>query len=299
MNKAKLDNYSPTASIHTVQINSQQLPTVAAGDRAFIKTYCKLDNRSGEITSRNIINPHNFTTEELLSYSQFTETMHEITAQTGLDEYSYSRIDIRLDSYEDNYSEYFKLNCLLLGLFSMIYKFKNDEPTVSAGLYTRDECGVYVKNQTIAIDYYNKKKESRDRYPCKARLEFRELRANGKTPEQIAACWYSRLDRLLVNFEALQTKCNKKLFTHYENWLAVNDADNTNRDLLTAFIRENKSVIFTKRQLEVFCKMCGVKSPESRAKNIKKTCGIECFSANNVQTYINIVKESIAKYFAC
>ena len=182
----KINSYKLIASVHTIQIDSVDSPALQEGDTRFIKSRLNQNWRTGEITSKSIINPHNYEYQEIFNYSKYSSVMQELTETVGLSDFSYSWIDFRLDSYEDNYLEYFKLNSLLTGLLTMKYRFKNNEPTESTGQRTRLKCRVYVKNQRIAVEYYDKKKESLDRFPCKARLEFRELRANSKTPEDVA-----------------------------------------------------------------------------------------------------------------
>ena len=296
MNKNKLEDIALIASVHTVQVDSADLPVIQEGETRFIKSRLIRNRQTGEITSKNIINPHNYEYQEILNYSKYKTVMQELTETVGLSDYSYSRIDFRLDSYEDNYLEYFKLNSLLTGLLTMKYRFKNNEPTESTGQRTRLKCSVYVKNQRIAVEYYDKKKESLDRFPCKARLEFRELRADGKTPEDVAHLWFARLDNLAGYYNVLQLRYNKSLFEHYQYWLEANKLTTSGSNFLTAFVRENQDAIFSIRQLEKFCEMCGVKNPASRAKNIKKTCNIECFSYNDIKSYINIIKVAITSF---
>lgn len=266
-------------------------------DRRFIKDDCSVNQYTGEMQSRNIINPHNFGMGELTRYSLYEDVMAALTEKVQLYSYKYSRIDIRLDSFKENYLDYYKLNGLLVGLFSMAYKFKNDEPTESAGQMTRFKCGLCIKNQSMTIDYYDKKKESQDRFPCKARLEFRALKLEaGNTPADVVNQWFKRFDKLDSYYELLQDKCNYRLYEYYLRWLEQNRSKKSERDMLTLFLRENQNTIYTMRQLEKFCRMCEVRNPASRAKNIKHTCGIEFFSLSDVRTYIDKIKKSITYY---
>jgi len=217
--------------------------------------------------------------------------------ESAVIDYEYDRIDIRLDSYSDNYSEYFKLNSLLIGLFSMEFIFKNNEPTESIGHWTRDKFSIFSKNQHIEVEYYNKKKESQNKYPCKARLEFRAKKLNIESPKDLLQLWFTRFDKLTRHFDKLQEKNNCNMLQYYPKWLEANYPKGENRNALTAFVREHQNLFFTKIQIENFCSLLGIANPQSRAKNIIQSAKIECISYNNIKTYINKIRESIIFYF--
>jgi hypothetical protein len=291
-----LNNYELVASIHTVQLDSVNLPKCENFSENCIKTTFTPNRKTGIVKSRNIINPHYYGEGELTCYSHYENVMKALIQETDLNPCEYSRIDIRLDSYEKNYRNYFKLNSLFIALFAVAFKFKNDEPTVSSGLVTRNECGVYVKNHYMGIDYYDKHKESEGKFPCKARLEFRAMKLKGKSPEEVKDLWFKRFDKLPDCYEALQDKCNTGLFECYKDRIKQTPKD-SGQDILTAFIREHQASIFTARQLIKLCEMCGSKTPVSRAKNLKQTCSIEYISHADIRTYISKIKKFITEYF--
>lgn len=296
LNKSKLNKYDLTASIHTVEIHSSYPPFLENVKKNVARVRFEPSKKTGKLVSHVVVNPHNFGDGEVLTFSEYEDVMSALTKKIKLRKYKYDRLDIRLDSYEDNYHEYFKLNALLVGLFSMVYKFKNDEPVISLGQQTRLNHSVYVKNQLMGIEYYNKKKQSDNKYPCKARLEFRAFKLNGKCPIAVVKQWFKRCDRLENYFSQFLDKCNDSLLCHYEKWQAENQMQKSESVMLRYFVRENQDIIFTKTQLEEFLQLCGVYSPESRAKNIRKSCEIEMISWQDIRDYIAKIKESITHY---
>jgi hypothetical protein len=291
-----LADYSLTASIHTVQIRSSYVAAFQTMDDKMVKVRQTLDNETGEHISHSIINPNNYGVGELLKYSQYEAVMSALMKKAGVSDYKYDRIDFRFDSYEDTFLEYYKLNSLLLGLFTMEYKFRNNEPTESVGQITRSKQGVGIKNQSMELVYYDKEKESNGKNPCKARLELRSKLLDGKQPTAAAALWFTRLDKAKRHFTELQKHYNASLYTHYLAWRKESCPENKNKDMITAFVRENRNCFFTKRQLQEFCAMCGVKSPKYRAKNLKQSCGLEFFSQKDVRTYIEKIKNCLKKF---
>ena len=119
MEKRKLDNYRLTASVHTTEIHSRYIPVRHGIDKRLLKVHYTTDDSTGEHISHCIVNPHYYGAGEILSYTQYEDVMAALTEDVGLHDYEYDRIDIRLDSTEDNYLEYFKLNSLLIGLFTI------------------------------------------------------------------------------------------------------------------------------------------------------------------------------------
>ena len=294
MDRDKLVNYELTASIHTVEIHSNRRPLHGVLGEEVIKVTCKPGRKTGKLISRSIINPHEYGYGEITNYSLYEEAMSEITEEVGLRNYEYSRVDIRLDCFEDNYLEYVKLNGLLLGLFSIAYKVINDDVTVNSGLRKRFVHGVYLKNQSMGIEYYDKKKQSQNKFPCKARLEFRAFKLKGKCPVDVMNTWNRRLGRLERYYDKFLDECNEDLYRYYEYWLKKNQLDNSAKSTLRCFIRENQGIVFTTKQLERFCLMCGWN--EGRGKRIHDTLHIEMISQSDIRRYISKIKKEIARY---
>jgi hypothetical protein len=143
-----------------VEIRSKNKASTEWSDAKHIKATNKLNSTTGEITSKGIINPNNYGEGELFTLSEYEKVMKELTQKAGITDYQYNRIDIRFDSYIDNYREYFKLNSLFINLFMVVSTtFKNNEPTVSYGLRSRKKWSFFICNESMKIEYYDKKQE--------------------------------------------------------------------------------------------------------------------------------------------
>ena len=296
LDKNKLRQYDLTASIHTVEIHSNCKPRLTGLCKNSMKVHYIFNDDTGRLTSHCIVNPHSFVDVEILEYSRYKAVVAKLAKMARLRNYKYDRIDIRLDSYDDNFLEFFKLNSLLIGLFSSAYKFKQGEPNATYGLLARRNHNVYVKNHYMEIEYYDKQKATGNRFDCKARLEFRAKKLNGKNPISVAELWRNRFEKLDVQYFNFLDSCNKSLYRHYERWLLQNQSPKTKSDMLLPFIRENQEIVFSTKQLELFCQMCGVKNPKSRAKNICNSCGIETVSLPNIREYIAKIENAITQY---
>jgi hypothetical protein len=290
------------ASIHTVEIRSEQTPDFSEADESLItKKRLVKDERTGKITNYIVVNPNNYyegEDDEVWCYSDFEDVMTDFTETLKLHDREYSRIDIRVDCYEDRYLEYFKLNSLLTGLLSNKFTFRNNESTISMGQKTRFKNSVYLKGRLWDIEYYDKKKESQDKFPCKARLEFR-LRLNRQTRKAIpdvVALLFDRLENLDTYYDECLENFNNHLYTHYK-WVEEHEPLKGRKDNVTPYVKENQDAFFSRKQIREFCKMCEIKNYEGRANDIVRRTGIELISRKNVREYIagTFVPERIKK----
>jgi len=293
--KIKYRNYELEASIHTVNIRSENKPTVRS-DAKFINVTGIPNRVTGEYAYFSKINPHNYAGKELLKYSEYEEAISAIIQETGLQNYQNNRLDIRFDSYKDNYDEYYKYNSFLVNSFSALFGCKGDEPTESRGQRTRRKKTVFAENYYMKVEYYNKGLECQYRFPPRARLEFRTLKVKGRCPHEIIKLWIDSLDQCLTMFEQVQHICNEDLLIHYNEWLKENRPKENKGDMLTAFFRGNHTTMFTLNQLERFCELCGINEPKKKAKYIKRRCMIECFSYPDFKGYIGKLKKWLIQY---
>jgi hypothetical protein len=167
--------------------------------------------------------------------------MNYITSSVGISEYSYNRIDFRFDCLEDNYDEYLKLNLLLIALIGDVYKVKDDY--FSTKLFSKKPLTVSVKNDYFACVYYNKKIESNDRVPPKARLELRSLKISKNIPDLIYEDWNLRFNKAIQNYHALQDRFNNELVSLYNE--SIGKSPRLFRNL-TDFIIEYQNSIFSR-----------------------------------------------------
>ena len=103
MNKTKLANYRLTASIHTINLRSKAQPLAPEGIDSKILQPCYLPKTGVWST---IINPNKLR-GDIFTYSEFCAVVNELCDMVHIPDFKYYRTDIRLDSYEDTFKDYY------------------------------------------------------------------------------------------------------------------------------------------------------------------------------------------------
>lgn len=302
MDKNKLAQYELSASVHTVVIRSVTKPLLPSTVGLDIV-------RSGYMQKTGIwtlrINPNKLA-GDLFTYSEFCAAMHEVCQKLQIEEPIYSRVDIRLDSYEDSFQAFYKLNLLLISLFCILF---NDTNRQASGYFltgTKEFTDCTAQNNFWQVKYYNKQFQTNDTDPAKARLEFRHLRSTNKTgysPSEIKEKWFCMLDKLPSLYEQVQNRYNEDLYIAYKKHCFYNSKSKSSGDHLTSFLSNynNGITIFTRRQLRNFFILCGVseKSAESRVDYIISKVNIEFFSKSDIERYVKKIKTAMDDFFNC
>ena len=300
MNKQKLKNYNLNASIHTFAIKSKGQPQVPhTSNNDIIR--CAYMPKTDMWHTR--INPNKIN-DELMSYSEFMATFNQIACSLKISEPIFYRTDIRLDSYIDNFQEYYKLNLLLISLFSIIFNDSNGQAIGHMLTQTKEFSDISSQNQYWEIKYYNKKFQTNDSDVAKARLEFRSLKStnvNGHPPHEIKKMWFKKLDTLPALYGDLQRECNKNLYNAYIDYCNYNNKSMTKGDLATKFFNDyaHSMTVFTRHQLKEFLLMCGINKDrvEERADYIYRKTNIEFFSKTDLEIYISKIKTAMNNFF--
>lgn len=197
MNKTKLEKYNLTGSIHTVTIKSAKEPSLPekANLEVLRSTYLTKTKQCSTRINLNKLGG------DIFSYGEFRAAMYELTQHLQIPDYTYYRTDIRLDSYEDNFKEYYKLNLLLINLFSILFHDPNGQAVSHQLTGSKEFTDISTQNQYWQVKYYNKKFQTNDTDPAKVRLEFRSLKStnrDGYAPHKIKEKWFEKLDRLKI-----------------------------------------------------------------------------------------------------
>lgn len=301
MNKKKLENYSLTASIHTVNLRSEDKPLLPKIVSLGIirSTYFQ---QKGVWSLR--INPNELH-GDIFAYSEFNATMHELCQALQIVP-TYYRCDIRLDSYEYTFKTFYKLNVLLINLFSILFNDPNGQAVSHLLTCSKEFSDVSTKNQYWEVKYYDKARQSHDTDPAKARLEFRSLKSTkdgGRTPDEIKELWFEKLDKLPELYERLQEKTNDALHEAYLQYVKYNGKSDRKRDILTSFLSVycNSVSIYSRKQLRAFLMKCGLKETvaNSRADYIIDRVYLEFFSRADIERYIQKLKDAMNDFFEC
>lgn len=302
VNKSKLDSYHLTSSIHTVTIKSREPPNIPANaDLEIIRS--NYLQKTQMWSTR--LNPNKIR-GDIFAYSEFCATVNELVYNMGISDFTYYRTDIRLDSYQDDFKAYYKLNMLLINLLSILFNDHNHQAVSHMLTQSKGFCDVSTKNQYWEVKYYDKKFQTNDTDPAKARLEFRSLKStnvDGYEPHIIKEKWFEKLEKLPSLYCDLQRKCNLELYGAYKAYCNYNSKGSSRKDYATGFLSNysNSMTIYTRRQLRDFLQMCGLseRTAESRAENIIDNIHIEFFSKADVERYVIKVKKAMNDFFAC
>ena len=302
MDKQKLHTYKLNASIHTFAVKSQCCPALPLTcDRKIVDTI-KLPRTGSFITRVNLNKLHG----DIFAYSEFQANAADLFNSMQIPQCTYWRTDIRLDSYEDNFREYYKLNLLLISLLGIVLNDTNNQSIGHMLTQTKEFSDISTKNQYWEVKYYNKKFQTNDADIAKARLEFRSLKATktgGRPPHEIKEMWFDKLDRLTAMYEDLQKQCNENLYIGYTDYCNYNSKSTSKGDLVTSFFNTyaHGMTVFTRRQLKDFLLMCGVKRErvEERADYIYSKTHIEFFSKADLEAYIRKIKTAMNEFFEC
>lgn len=302
MKKKKIDEYNLNASIHTFTIKSKERPKIPFFVDCDIARCVYMAKTNLWLTR---INPNKID-YEITTYSEFMAVFEELINSMNLSAPIFYRTDIRLDSYVDNFQEYYKLNLLLISLFSIIFNDSNGQAIGHILTQTKEFSDISSKNQYWELKYYNKKFQTNDADPAKARLEFRSLKSTnewGHPPHEIKERWFEKLDSLPARYMELQDKCNKNLYDSYTAYCGYNAKSSAKGDLATKFFNAytHGMTVFTRNQLKEFLLMCGVskRNVDERADYIYRTTNIEFFSKTDLELYISKLKETMNEFFEC
>lgn len=293
MNKSKLAEANLYTGIDTIEVRSDTeiapetkadfAPTCTRKNTATGVCYYKLNPDKGN----NGLQIYNST--DYYGIRDYMITFLNITNPTK------TRIDFRIDSFDDNFEELLKLNKLLILLIAEACNIKNRYYSVDP--LTLEHLCIRVQDQYIEAENYNKGIEEPDGN-VKNRLELRSKKLYSDTAENEKECtefmkWCKRLDKAVTkeNFEHLQTKLNTALYNRYQ-------IESQQRGFaLNEFLYKYQSSIFTSRQMSNFYKVLGYKDPDQQAKRYKQRKSIEYFSYKDICTYVQMIKDSGAIFF--
>lgn len=291
MNKKILEEINIYLGIDTLQVKSdtqsllEQAPYIN-------KTIC-INADTGAYSYR--LNPDKANNDlQIYNYIDYREVCSLMIDEMGLTNPVKTRIDFRVDSFDDNYNQLEKLNKLIILLLSQSYKMDNryqsDDPL------TLDKLCIRSQNHRIEVENYNKGIQE-PTGNVQNRIEFRSKNLIDRTSDKEYTeflKWCNRLDKAVTkeNFDKLQSIANYYLVVKYK--------EEQSRNVTTSeFLYKYSGNVWTKRQLIDFYSQIGSKNPEQATKNYKNRKGIEFFSFKDLQTYVNKIKQSGDRFFNC
>lgn len=290
VNKKKLNDLDLIASIDTLAIVTPEVSQVEPDATDYInKCITNLPRDSSKPTRFTyIINPNKTIAGELYTHSQFESVFNGMLNAMEITQYHKSRVDFRVDSYQDNYDELLKLNKCIILLLALNHNVNNRYQSFDPLLL--DNLTVRIQNDYFEAENYNKGRQSPDGI-VKNRLELRTKGQRSDKPiSALVAAWEQRLDASVAGYDDLQSQCNNAL---YQKWQAENGV---RVKCLSEFLRKYQDNIFCRKQLIAFFELLNHDSPTKAADNFKRSNCVEFFTVRDIKDYIQLVKKSLQNY---
>ena len=309
MNKEKRNQYVLRGSVHTLEIKSPEYEQ--SNDKNVNECITTRINETGtEATSK--INPNKLE-GDVFSFTGFMDAMQMILVASGIDRYRFTRVDLRLDNYdEEHYRLFAKLNKYLISAMAMAYTTKNNYRTEN--LFGGNQISIAIKNDYFELENYdrNHKNKITDNTTemAKARLEERSIArqwrglyemnyADAETNMVLLECefmqkWIDRWKKAKECLDKVQDAYNTALVKKYRDGLNKKPVQFRT---LTDFLIQHQDSIFTSMQMVDLLERLGVENPRERAKYHKKKYGIEYFSNADVNFAIREIKRATEEFF--
>lgn len=311
MKLTKRNNYNLKASVHTAEVKSEDVSLID-GQKDYIKTVISKDGRQ----STSVINPNKYRSD-IFSFERFKEVFEMILQESQIDDYRFTRADMRLDNYDPtHYRAFSKLNKYLISAMMVTYKVKNKYKTLD--LLTEDQISIAIKNDYFEVENYDRSHKNmvtgNTREIAQARLEERTKAKTWRKlnddkviyadsewnmemlKHEFTVGWSERWDKARKNLKQVQDTYNEELVKKYYDGL---NARPVQFRTLTDFLIQKQDCIFTSMQMVDLLKRLGVTNAENRAKYHKKRYGIEYFSQKDVDYAIREIKRATAQFFDC
>lgn len=292
MRKEKLQETNIYMGVDTIQVRSDTETTLNTTEAPYLSKLLTKDVESSTYYYK--LNPDKAVNTQIYDFSTYEGAVAYMIDTLEFTNPVKTRIDFRIDSFDNNFNDLLKLNKLLIMLIAEQYKICNRYET--RDFMTLQELTVRIQNNRLEVENYNKAIEEPDGNVM-SRLEFRSKKLYDDTSEQVKELeefnnWCKRLDKSVTtgNFERLQQKLTNVLAEEYKKAAAKGVT-------VSQFLYKYESSIFTSRQMTEFYRLLGYKDPAQQAKKYKLRHKIEYFSMKNLTDYVKKIKTCGENFF--
>lgn len=291
MNKRILEDINIYMGIDTLQVKSDSQSLLTKEQAPYIHNIICLNANTGAYSYR--LNPDKANDSlQIYHYNEYERVCGFMIKELGLQNPVKTRIDFRVDSFDNNFVELMKLNKLIILLLEQSYKLKNRYQSTDP-LTLEDLC-IRVQNDRLEIENYNKGLQEPDGNVMN-RLEFRSKHlTDSRLDKEYTEYekWCTRLNRAVTKdkYTALQENQNKILLDRYRK-------EQPKGVTINEFLYKYQSNIWTSRQLTDLYEKIGYKDPQQQARNYKRKKRIEYFSFTDLQTYVKKIMTCGTDFF--
>lgn len=290
--KFDLTNLHLKTGIDTICITSREVPTKLNEASLFGASKKVLVDADGVPLYHTKVNPNDYG-GDVYSYKEYLKVMTQFDSLVGMGNYKVTRVDFRVDTFEDNYDLFYKLNkCFVLLIAEKCNLRNRYEPTDP--LLLNHET-IVAKSQYFEVENYDKEFASGGIDAVKGRLELRSksLFKFDKSIPVLAADWQRRLKTLPALYDKLQQKANGILS---ELWISKRQESNI---CMSEFVRTYQENIFSFEQLRNLFRLIGSTNSHEAAKSFRnRNSHIYFISEQDLVGYITVINKSFDQFLA-
>lgn len=314
MNLDKLNNFTLTGKIHTVEVISRFIDTEQYQTLRGFKgvTYCQqtIDYETGELITKFRFNPEIYNGEKVNSLELFHKLLYRLMCDIGVgNNYLITRLDFALDNYKSKFDEFAKLNRYMLSLLSISKDMQNRYESNDFLKLTNLNIKVVNKSKSFEVEAYNKQieveRQGRET-DIKSRLEFRksQLDKNHYKTDVFSETvneWLLDLHKSVAadTIHLLEDMVNEALVEHYKSTQSQyggKRAVSGSIRNINLFIQSMQQYIYSKKQLIKLYELLEVPEPRKHADNYKRNYRVEFFSMKDAKRYVETIRNAVDQY---
>lgn len=253
----------------------------------------KVNRKTGEVDTIVKINPNTFACNNdtyISTLKEFRAVMRSIQ-KSCLKDFTISRIDFRIDNYENEYTDFLKINKIVIILLSQ--KLGLPQLWQSYSPLSLQDKTIRSQGRCYEVEYYDRHDKTQKQGLTHSRLELRNKALNIKTKEipSLINGWCNALKTLTAGYEELQTSYNVKLLQLWKQ-------ENQNKATVNyfEFVKNYQENICTSKQLQELLLQMGAKTPKNLAYKYTHMANIEMISQKDLETYINKVIKTLKRF---
>lgn len=238
------------------------------------------------------INPNKFAGYEVYSFSDYRQQMRQILDGSGINQFWYSRVDFRFDSYqpEGRYQEMEKINRALILSYYCQHPDIRDNLYETRHAWNRKRLSICYRANTVQLEYYNKEEQEKSGTVL-SRLELRNTRLGElkdtfplDRPYHLAQVWKAQLVGCVAAYEDMQHGQNVELYRQYIDGMEKGIYNNS-----SDFVQKNIEYIFSGKQMEELFAMMGAANPKNARYNFvtrHKNLDVKFIKVKDMERYV-------------
>lgn len=292
MNKEKLNGLELHGGIHTLSVKGNYTANINYEGVTVLKD--SIDRSTGEVSTVVKINPNSFTfgdmnyIEYLKDYRQSMGAIKRLCFKTSP---TILRVDFRVDNYSGNYTEFLKMNKIVIIILSDL---------LNLGQIWQSESPINAQTKTLRaqskyyeVEYYDRYDKTQKEGVTRSRLELRTKQLNAKNKDIPALIneWCANLKNIPEYYEKLQDRYNESLVKIWEE-----ERRTSPTAAIFDFVKKYQENICTPAQLKKLLSAIGANNPRQLAYEYRYKADIEMISQNELKQYIRKVIKALVTF---